>query len=157
MDNVRRNVQKKLSDAQRRDFKRSRRLLLAHREKLTDEEKKAVDVMLRFSDKLLQAYFLKEDFYYFMAASDRAEAERRLNLWFDACDRLHLPEFEACRRMLRNWRNFILNAFDVRLSNGFTEGCNNAIKTLKRASFGCQNFSRFRKRILLSFSLHPNI
>ena len=157
MDNVRRNVQKKLSDAQRRDFKRSRRLLLAHREKLTGKEKKAVDVMLRFSDKLLQAYFLKEDFYYFMAASDRAEAERRLNLWFDACDRLHLPEFEACRRMLRNWRNFILNAFDVRLSNGFTEGCNNAIKTLKRVSFGCQNFSRFRKRILLSFSLHPYI
>ena len=32
---------------------------------------------------------------------------------------------------------------------------NNAIKTLKRASFGCQNFSRFRKRFLLSFSLHP--
>ena len=54
--------------------------------------------------------------------------------------------------MLRNWRNDILNAFDIRLSNGFTEGRNNAIKTiktLKRASFGCQNFSRFRKRILL--------
>ena len=59
MDNVRRNVQKKLSDAQRRDFKRSRRLLLAHREMLTDEEKKAVDVMLHFSNKLLQAYSLK--------------------------------------------------------------------------------------------------
>ena len=80
MDNVRRNVQKKLSDAQRRDFKRSRRLLLAHREMLTDEEKKSVDVMLHFSNKLLQAYSLKGDFYYFMAASDRAEAERRLKL-----------------------------------------------------------------------------
>ena len=92
-----------------------------------------------------------------MAAPDRIEAGRRPDFWLDAGDRLQLPEFTPCRRMLCNWRDSILNAFDVRLSNGFTEGCNNAIKTLKRASFGCQNFSRFRKRVLLSFSLHPNI
>lgn len=157
MDDVRKSVQKQLPADQRRYFKRSRRLLLAHRDKLTDEDKAALDVMLRFSERLLQGYALKEAFYHFMAAPDRIEADRRLDLWFDACDRLRLPEFMDCRRMLRNWRDYILNAFDIRLSNGFTEGCNNAIKTLKRASFGCQNFSRFRKRILLSFSLHPNI
>ena len=157
MDDVRKSVQKQLPGDQRRYFKRSRRLLLKHRDELSDEDRAAVDVMLRFSDRLLQAYSLKEAFYHFMAAPDRADADRRLEFWLDACDRLRLPEFKACRRMLRNWRDSILNAFDVRLSNGFTEGCNNAIKTLKRASFGCQNFSRFRKRILLSFSLHPYI
>ena len=157
MDDVRKSVQKQLPGDQRRYFKRSRRLLLKHRDELPEEDRAAVDVMLRFSDRLLQAYSLKEAFYHFMAAPDRAEADRRLEFWLDACDRLRLPEFKACRRMLRNWRDSILNAFDVRLSNGFTEGCNNAIKTLKRASFGCQNFSRFRKRILLSFSLHPYI
>ena len=113
--------------------------------------------MLHFSDKLAQGYALKEAFYHFMAAPDSTEADRRLDFWLDACDRLRLPEFKDCRRMLRNWRNYILNAFDVRLSNGFTEGCNNAIKTLKRTSFGYQNFSHFRKRILLSFSFHPYI
>lgn len=157
MDLVRKSVQKQLSADQRRYFKRSRWLLLAHRDKLSDEDKAALDVMLRFSDRLAQGYALKEAFYHFMAAPDRNEASRRLDFWLDACDRLQIPEFRDCRRMLHNWRNYILNAFDIRLSNGFTEGCNNAIKTLKRASFGCQNFSRFRKRILLSFSLHPNI
>lgn len=157
MDDVRKSVQKQLPSDQRRYFKRSRRLLLKHRDELSKEDRAAVDVMLRFSDRLLQAYSLKEAFYHFMAAPDRAEADRRLDFWLDACDRLRLPEFKACRRMLCNWRDSILNAFDVRLSNGFTEGCNNAIKSLKRASFGCRNFSRFRKRILLSFSLHPNI
>ena len=49
--------------------------------------------------------------------------------------------------MLHNWRDFILNAFDVRLSDGCTEECDNAIKTLRGASFGCQNFSHFHKRI----------
>ena len=33
-------------------------------------------------------------------------------------------------------------------SNGFTEGCNNKIKVLKRVSFGLRNFERFRNRIL---------
>jgi len=152
MDNVRREVQKSLPASQRKYFKRSRKLLLAHREKLSDEDTLALDVILRFSDKLAQAYALKEAFFYFMASSTKQEADRRLDFWLDACDRLHIPQFDKCRNMLRNWRAYILNAFDIHLSNGFTEGCNNAVKALKRASFGFSNFSRSRKRILLSFS-----
>ncbi|WP_039899851.1 ISL3 family transposase, partial [Acidaminococcus intestini] len=33
-------------------------------------------------------------------------------------------------------------------SNGFTEGCNNLIKTVKRVAFGMRDFNRFRNRIL---------
>ena len=152
LDNVRREVQKALPASQRKHFKRSRKLLLTHREKLSDEDKLALDVLLRFSDKLAQAYALKEAFYCFMASADKQEADHRLDFWLDSCDRLKIPQFNKCRNMLRNWRLYILNAFDVRLSNGFTEGCNNAVKALKRASFGFSNFSRSRKRILLSFS-----
>lgn len=155
MDNVRREVQKSLPNSQRKYFKRSRRLLLAHRQKLSEEDKLALDVILRFSDKLAQAYALKEAFYHFMASANKQEADHRLEFWLDSCDRLPIPQFFKCRKMLRNWRACILNAFDIRLSNGFTEGCNNAVKALKRASFGFSNFSRSRKRILLSF--HPYI
>lgn len=157
MENVRRNLQKTLPKAQRRYFKRSRRLLLTHRERLSEEDRAAVDVMLRFSDQLLQAYALKEAFYDFMSAPSRGEAERRLDFWLEACDRLNLPEFKPCRKMLANWRPYILNAFDIRLSNGFTEGCNNAIKTLKRLAFGFRNFAAFRARILLAMRAHPYI
>lgn len=59
--------------------------------------------------------------------------------------------------MLANWRPYILNAFDIRLSNGFTEGCSNAIKTLKRLAFGFRNFDAFRARILLASGAHPYI
>lgn len=155
MENVRRSVQKQLPAHQRRYFKRSRRLLLKHRNALAGEDRAAVDVMLRFSDRLMQAYALKEAFYHFMDAPDRATASRRLESWLDACDRLMLTEFKACRRMLVNWKPYILNAFDFHLSNGFTEGCNNAIKTLKRVAFGFRNFNSFRARILLSLQAHP--
>ena len=154
MENVRRNFQKALPKAQRKYFKCSRRLLLAHRDRLSEEDCAAVDVMLRFSDQLLQAYALKEAFYDFMAAPTRNEAERRLDFWLEACDRLNLPEFKSCRKMLANWRRYILNAFDIHLSNGFTEGCNNAIKTLKRLAFGFRSFSSFRARILLASRAH---
>ena len=157
MDNVRRSFQKTLPDDQKKYFKRSRKLLLAHRDRLTEEDRTAVDVMLRFSEKLLQAYALKEAFYDFMAASSRAEADRKLDFCLDSCDLLNLPECNACRRMLVNWRPYILNAFDVRLSNGFTEACNNAIKTLKRVAFGFRNFASFRARILLAANPYPNI
>ena len=157
MDNVRRSFQSVLPNNQRKYFKRSRRLLLAHRNKLSDEDRAAVDVMLRFSDRLMQAYALKEAFYDFMDAPDRATASKRLEYWLDACDRLKIPEFKACRKMLVNWKPYILNAFDFHLSNGFTEGCNNAIKALKRVAFGFCNFHAFRARILLSLATHPNI
>lgn len=148
MDDVRRAVQKHLLPASRKHFKRSRRLLIARRALLSEEDRAAVDVMLHFSERLYQAYALKELFFQFMDAKSSSTAAELLSKWFDAYDRLQLPEFSPCRRMLKNWKPYILNAFDCPYSNAFTEGCNNAIKALKRVAFGFRNFSNFRARIL---------
>ena len=42
---------------------------------------------------------------------------------------------------------------DCLYTNGFTEGCNNRIKVIKRVSFGIRNFDYFRNRILHCASL----
>ena len=157
MDDVRRAVQKHLLPASRKHFKRSRRLLIARRALLSEEDRAAVDVMLHFSERLYQAYALKELFFQFMDAKSSSTAAELLSKWFDAYDRLQLPEFSPCRRMLKNWKPYILNAFDCPYSNAFTEGCNNAIKALKRVAFGFRNFSNFRARILQAANpAHPN-
>ena len=158
MENARRSFQSSLSKEQRRYFKRSRRLLLAHRDRLSDEDRAAADVMLRFSDRLLQAYALKEAFYHFMDAPrppDRAAASRLLARCL-ATDS-NFPNSNPAARRCSTGSPTYSNAFDFRLSNGFTEGCNNAIKTLKRVAFGFRNFRSFRARILLSLSPYPNI
>ena len=158
MDDVRRAVQKHLLPASRKHFKRSRRLLIARRALLPEEDRAAVDVMLHFSERLYQAYALKELFFQFMDAKSSSTAAELLSKWFDAYDRLQLPEFSPCRRMLKNWKPYILNAFDCPYSNAFTEGCNNAIKALKRVAFGFRNFSNFRARILqVANPAYPNI
>ena len=46
----------------------------------------------------------------------------------------------------------IINSFSTTITNGFTEGCNNKIKVLKRNAYGYKNFKRFRNRILHIFS-----
>ena len=57
-----------------------------------------------------------------------------------------------CAKTMRNWYTGIINSFSSPVTNGFTEGCNNKIKVLKRNAYGYKNFKRFRNRILHIFS-----
>ncbi|MBR3000564.1 MAG: transposase, partial [Oscillospiraceae bacterium] len=50
-----------------------------------------------------------------------------------------------------NWLPQILTSLEYSYSNGYTEGCNNKIKVLKRNGYGYRNFEVFRKRILNAF------
>lgn len=45
----------------------------------------------------------------------------------------------------------IINCLTYNYNNGFIEGCNNKIKTLKRVAFGFRKFTNFKARILISF------
>ena len=148
VENVRKRVQKKLLPEQRKYFKRSRKLLLAHMDKLSEENKAAVERMLLFSRDLREAYLLKEVFYKFMASKDKEEAAKMLKEFRIHAYVADIPEFKACLTMLKNWEPYILNAFTCPYSNGFTEGINNTIKVIKRIAYGYRNFDNFRLRIL---------
>ena len=148
LENVRKRVQMKLLPEQRKYFKRSRKLLLAHMRDLSAENKAAVERMLLVSRDLREAYLLKEKFFDFMNSFNASQAKERLRIFRAHAFVADLPEFSACLTMLKNWETYILNAFDCPYSNGFTEGVNNKIKVLKRIAFGYRSFRNFRIRIL---------
>ena len=148
LENVRKRVQMKLLPEQRKYFKRSRKLLLAHMQNLSAENKAAVERMLLFSLDLRDAYLLKEAFYDFMDSLNSSQAKERLRAFRAYTFAAELPEFSTCLTMLKNWEPYILNAFDCPYSNGFTEGVNNKIKVLKRIALGYRSFRNFRIRIL---------
>ena len=152
MENVRKRVQKDFAKGKRRYFKRSRKLLLTHQEKLSQGSLEALSLMLQQSPDLATAYRLKELFYDFMAAPDRATAAKKLHFFILSAQASQLDEFKSCLTMLGNWSNYILNAFDCPYSNGYTEGTNNVIKVIKRNAFGYRNFSNFRNRIFLALT-----
>ena len=148
MEAVRKNVQKHLSAPWRKFCKHSKRLLHKHPKYLTDEEKEKVRIILGLSGQLEYAYHLKNDFQELIKAPDSITGRKLLADWVYLAEIAGLPEFNACTKAVHNWSEQIINSFDVPYSNGYTEGCNNKIKVLKRVCFGVRNFRRFRNRIL---------
>ena len=79
--------------------------------------------------------------------------KQRLSKWVYTAECAGLKEFDACTKAVHNWTDEIMNSLDCEYTNGFTEGCNNKIKVIKRVSFGVRNFDYFRNRILHCASL----
>lgn len=152
IEKVRKEVQQHLPPEQRKYFKHSRWLLLKHWDKLSDDDKQRLNVMLYYSSDLSGAHFLKELLYKINSAGSTDEACRLFKEWIHNADSCGTPAFEKCAATYRHWFNSIINSIKYPYSNGFTEGCNNKIKVLKRNAYGFSNFKRFRNRILFIFS-----
>ena len=148
LERVRKEEQKHLSADWRRFCKHSKALLNKPPEKLKDEEREKLRIILGLSTRLEQAYYLKNDFLFLMHSPNSEMAEELLADWIYRAESSLLSEFRECTRAIHNWGNLILNSFDVRFTNGYTEGCNNKTKVLKRVCYGVRNFARFRNRIL---------
>lgn len=156
-EKIRKEEQKKLGDKLRKYFKRSRSLLTKPFESLTDEQKQEVNVMLYYSVNISRAYFYKERFFKVIRAKDSITAKKLLSEWIADTENCGLEPFEKCAGTMCNWFTGITNSFDTNITNGFTEGCNNKIKVLKRNAYGYRNFNRFRNRILHIFSHQKQI
>ena len=151
-DGVRKDVQKKLGKDYRIYFKHSKKLLFKRFSELNDEQKQRVNVMLALSPTLYTAHFYKEDFLKILDCKDRVSAKSALSEWINCAFDCGIERFKKCAQTMINWISGILNSFSSPVTNGFTEGCNNKIKVLKRIAFGFKNFHRFRNRILHIFS-----
>lgn len=151
-ESVRKQEQKKFSKSHRRYFKKSRQLLIKRFHYLSDEQKQQVNIMLYASPTLSSAHFYKEDFLRILDCKDRETAKKAMSDWIDSALDCGIPQFQKCAHTLINWLTGILNSFSSPITNGFTEGCNNKIKVLKRNAYGYRNFRRFRNRILHIFS-----
>ena len=149
---VRKQEQKKFSKSHRIYFKKSRMLLLKRFHFLSDEQKQQVNIMLYASTTLSSAYFFKEDFLKILDCKDRVSAKNAMSDWINSALVCGIPQFEKAAKSMINWLSGILNSFSSPITNGFTEGCNNKIKVLKRNAYGYRNFYRFRNRILHIFS-----
>lgn len=149
MENVRKSEQKLLSPKFRKYFKRSKSLLNKPLNKLSEDDMNQLSLMFEISPRLAQAYMLKNCFLSAMHA-DPDDAPKLLADWLFLAESYNFKEFKACITAYHNWSAEILNSLRFPWSNGFTEGCNNKTKVLKRVCFGVRNFARFRNRILHS-------
>jgi len=148
VDKVRSRHQGGNTKGKRKELFRSRYTLLKGAEKLADGEKEKLTRLFLCYPEVHKAWQLKEGFRAWYREKDRIKAEKRLTELGDRIIQSGLPEFTALLPMFSNWRDEILNYFDYRITNGFVEGKNNRIKTIKRMGYGYRNMDNFRMRIL---------
>ena len=151
-ERVRKEEQKKFSKTHIIYFKRSKTLLTKRYSFLTDEQKLQVRVMLDCSVNLSRAHLFKETFLQILDLPDPESSRYAMIQWIKNAENCGVPHIEKCAKTMQNWYTGIINSFSSPLTNGFTEGCNNKIKVLKRNAYGYKNFNRFRNRILHIFS-----
>ena len=150
-ERVRKKAQQSLDDSMRKYFKRSRSLLIKRFSGLNDVDKQAVNIMLSYSADIRDAHCLKEKFFDVLQ-SNTGQAGEELSKWLHIAEISSLEDFRYSARTLKSWFDGIVNSFAYSYTNGFTEGCNNKVKVLKRNAYGFRNFRRFRNRILHIFS-----
>ena len=151
----RKEAQKHLRADIRKYFKRSRSLLIKRYDTLEPEQKQAVNTMLWYSDEMREAHSIKEWFFKVLDTKDISEMKQDFKNWLNSVDTTDLKPFKRCVNAYFNWKKGIFNSLEAPFTNGFTEGCNNKIKVLKRNAYGYRRFDRFRNRILHMFS-HQN-
>ena len=148
LDIIRKQEQEKIDPANKKWFKNSRHVLLGRKKKLREKDKAKLIKMLGFSVKLAHAHELKEDYFTIFDSKNRQEFKKKLQDFADKVEKYDIDEFKRVLRTTQQWKEEIWLGIKTGYNNGFTEGCNNTIKVLKRICYGFRNIVNFRRRIL---------
>ncbi|XMB85310.1 ISL3 family transposase [Mycoplasmatota bacterium WC44] len=113
-----------------------------------------IDFCRNINPELNKAYELKESFYGIVDIAKYPTVYKKLNSWVIEAKISLLGEFREAANTIENWLPEIVNSFMIdpttnkKYSNGFIEGTNNYIKSIKRISYGIKTFDLFRNKIM---------
>ena len=151
---ARRELQRQLPEAERRELKGSRWLWVTNPENLTPEKRQELEVL---KERFPQLGRLSEQRETLRAIFDDAQVanpeqgRRRLRTWMEQVQELGLVSLARFCKTLNNWLDKIANYFWSRSSNGRAEGLNHGIRSILWRAFGMVNFQNFRLRVLHCF------
>ena len=136
---------------QKRKVKIPKKIFLIGGEKLGEKERQRLAELLVRYPSLKAFYWAKEKLRELYWQESRAEAVKLLDNIILNLKSDDDGELIRWGNTLKHWREPILNYFDNRTTNGFTEGCNTKIKMLKRISYGLRNVEVYWRKMLLGF------
>lgn len=149
---ARRSIQKNADPETYAILKGSRWILVKARHDLSLEEEKQLKLILMTCAELRVIYLLKEEFRTICdKVQSREQAARFLRAWICKVQVTRDKRLLKFVKTLTNWWNEFLNYFINRVTQGFVEGINNAIRATIRRAFGFRNFDIFRLQILAQY------
>jgi len=128
-----------------------RKIFLKNKEDLRKREKEQLEEYFQRYPSLKEFYWVKEKLREMYRAKNRKEGEKILDMVIAAMRVSDDGEILCWRNMLRRWKDRILNYFDNRTTNAYTEGVQTKIKKIKRVSYGFRNIEVYVRKIVLSF------
>jgi len=116
-------------------LKGARWALLKAPEKLTPAESLRLSSVALLNQRVYRGYLLKEELRALYQCSPAA-APAHLDAWLAWASRSRLPSFVKVARTVRKYRDGVLAAVRLGLSNGRLEGLNNKIGVIKHRAYG---------------------
>jgi transposase len=150
LDKVRKTEYARLSGRGRQYIKGQKYTLLAHRENLSLDGRKALKKLLAANKRLNTAYLLKESFGQLWDYQTEGWARRFFDNWCAALKWQRLKPYEKFAAMIeRHWDGIAAYSKpENKVSLGFVEGLNNKIRVLQRRAYGLRDEEYLRLKVL---------
>jgi len=150
LDTVRKSEYARLSGKDRRFIKGQKYTLLAHRENLTMDGRRALKTLLTANQRLSTAYLLKESFGQLWSYDREGWARRFFENWRAALKWQRLRPYEKFAAMIeRHWDGIAAYCHpENKVALGFVEGLNNKVRVIQRRAYGLRDEEYLRLKIL---------
>jgi hypothetical protein len=156
MEKARKGIRADLDAKQRRGLMHDRFVLLKRQGDLTEKEAFNLDGWTKNYPLLGEAYRLKESFYaVYEASTSKEDALARFDAWSKSVPPEIRPHFSDLIRAFTNWQPWILNYFDHKVTNAYTESLNSLIRVMDRLGRG-YSFEALRAKILFAEGAHKH-
>lgn len=136
MEAARKAIRKGLERKARLQLKDDRYILLKHGFRLTDLEREILGAIHRDFPALAAAWRCKERFFAIWEQTDRRSASEAMDAWIASVPPEMAVFFKEALSALITRRDHILNYFDHRITNAYTESINRLAKSINRMGRG---------------------
>jgi transposase len=151
IDEARKHIQNKIRKEEEDKTKvfGIRWALLKNFEDLSAKEMNTLLMICDEYPRLGECFALKEEFRKFFDIDNVEDAASFLDYYKELVIESQIPELQSFCKTIDNWREYILNYYTFKITNGPTEGLNSKIKTIKRRAYGYRNSDNFILRLKL--------
>jgi transposase len=136
LDEIGKQVQKKLDKKQSLALKKEKELFTKAVEESSEEERERLPFWKDAVPELVQAISLHQKLRSLYRLHDFEEALTHLVEWESAVLATSLEPFHRLLQTVYNWLPEIMNRFFCKISNAKTEGKNNQLRSLNKQGFG---------------------
>jgi transposase len=131
-------------------LKAPKKLFLLNKENLTDKQQKLIQNWFKKIPDLEVLWFFKEALREMYASENQKQAKKRLELIISGLYKQRSKVTSDWAKTLERWKEPILNYFEYRITNGYTEGMHTKFKLLKRLGYGFKDKEVYIRKMALS-------